>query len=278
MGCGGGSAESTSALDTRTREVRADFQARCDIGDTAACAALFPIFSVGDHPHLDSRRIEVFGRACERGDVIACDLLGHLMGHGHSVPPDPQAGAEHYARTCESGDGLGCYLLGSAHASGIGARHDDGRALALFERACHLNHSSGCLRAGVAYLRGKGAVVDTALAVARYRRACELGSASGCNQACWFGSLTGQVESVVDTCEAAVERASARSLANYRDSRGLNRALLGDYEGAIEDFEAFVADHPDEALRPYWIERLDEGESPFDEATLNALLNPGRAI
>ncbi len=54
------------------------------------------------------------------------------------------------------------------------------------------------------------------------------------------------------------------------DSRGLARALTGDIEGAIEDFQAFVewADNRTEyekrkAQRQQWIKALQAGENPF---------------
>ena len=62
------------------------------------------------------------------------------------------------------------------------------------------------------------------------------------------------------------------------DSRGLARALLGDYEGAIEDFEALIdwAEVQDwdpryAIKRRSWIKDLENGINPFDEATLEEL-------
>jgi hypothetical protein len=72
------------------------------------------------------------------------------------------------------------------------------------------------------------------------------------------------------------------------DSRGLNRALNGNYDGAIEDFQFFVDQlqdiEPDNeaqanalakaiAKRKTWIVSLEAGENPFDEETLEALRN-----
>jgi hypothetical protein len=54
--------------------------------------------------------------------------------------------------------------------------------------------------------------------------------------------------------------------------------MLGDFAGAIEDFEAYVAyyrDNPEEAKevaqREAWIKVLKAGHNPFDEATLKSL-------
>jgi hypothetical protein len=64
------------------------------------------------------------------------------------------------------------------------------------------------------------------------------------------------------------------------DSRGLNNALLGDFNTAIADFEAFVdffqnvpGYEPDVEKRLAWIEALRQGNNPFDLATLEELLH-----
>ena len=72
----------------------------------------------------------------------------------------------------------------------------------------------------------------------------------------------------------------APDTATYRDSRGLARALLGDFAGAIDDFQAFVDAYADDPLympliprRENWIEALQAGEDPFDEAMIETLRN-----
>jgi tetratricopeptide (TPR) repeat protein len=118
----------------------------------------------------------------------------------------------------------------------------------------------------------------------------DLGGANGTwNNLCWWGSLYGFEERVVDgACERAVDLANKAGaadaewyIATSRDGRGLARALTGDVPGAIEDFTFFV-----EWGRKYsqyleylpareeWIERLEAGEGPaqiFDAETLEAL-------
>jgi regulator of sirC expression with transglutaminase-like and TPR domain len=63
----------------------------------------------------------------------------------------------------------------------------------------------------------------------------------------------------------------------YYNHRGLTRALTGDYDGAIEDFEFYLewgqSEQPQERLDKHqeWIEQLGAGENPFDQATLEEL-------
>ena len=92
------------------------------------------------------------------------------------------------------------------------------------------------------------------------------------NSICWRGSLDGYAGIVLPACEYGV-RLSPSSY-SIIDSRGLARALTGDYEGAIEDFKYFVDLSPNEAWvsqRRSWIAELEAGRNPFDAATLKLL-------
>jgi len=124
---------------------------------------------------------------------------------------------------------------------------------------------------------------DVEGAVAKYAEAQALDptleiSADSWNTLCWFGSLWGYAADVMDACEQAVELAPDDG--DYRDSRGLARALTGDYAGAIEDFEFYVEwlkendrYEPNGPKREAWIAELEAGRNPFDAATLEELRN-----
>jgi hypothetical protein len=92
---------------------------------------------------------------------------------------------------------------------------------------------------------------------------------------CWIGSLSEYAMQVLPYCEQAVLKSP---LAGNHDSRGLARALTGDYAGAIEDFQ-FVVDQgakeglPDELIlqRQQWIEDLKAGKNPFTPELLEKL-------
>ncbi len=103
-------------------------------------------------------------------------------------------------------------------------------------------------------------------------------SAGSWNNLCWFGALWNQAEMVLEACEKGVELASRSRVASNRDSRGVAKALTGDYEGAIDDFKAMVAWSKENGQyeeygveREAWIASLEKGENPFDEETLEAL-------
>ncbi|MFZ1026293.1 MAG: AAA-like domain-containing protein [Limnoraphis robusta] len=89
---------------------------------------------------------------------------------------------------------------------------------------------------------------------------------------CWNGSLNKQAEKVMFACEKAV--ALAPQDGYVIDSRGLARALTGDFDGAIKDFEMFVeltSDEKDKAQLKGWIESLKKGENPFTDEVLKGL-------
>ncbi|MEM6437206.1 MAG: hypothetical protein AAF773_25620, partial [Cyanobacteria bacterium P01_D01_bin.115] len=92
------------------------------------------------------------------------------------------------------------------------------------------------------------------------------------NSLCWQGSLNGAAADVIDICEQAVTAAPEH--AGNRDSRGLARALTGNLEGAIADFQFFVDNSENEAdkqQRQQWIQQLQAGQNPFTHEVLKGL-------
>ncbi|MFZ1599114.1 MAG: tetratricopeptide repeat protein, partial [Anaerolineae bacterium] len=93
---------------------------------------------------------------------------------------------------------------------------------------------------------------------------------------CWLGATWNHASLVLDACETAVKLAPDDG--DNRDSRGLARALSGDVQGAIEDFEFALAQAKANRWSPYqiatrtaWIKALRAGQNPFDAATLERL-------
>ena len=98
------------------------------------------------------------------------------------------------------------------------------------------------------------------------------------NILCWDGSLGGYFAEVKEECNKAVSL--DRNNGMFRDSRGLNRALQGDFSGAIQDFESAVTwlreNNWDEEIikkREAWISLLQEGVNPFNAQVLETLKN-----
>ncbi len=99
-------------------------------------------------------------------------------------------------------------------------------------------------------------------------------TADSWNRLCRDGSLQKQAADVLPACDKAV--ALAPEDGNIRDSRGLARALTGDTQGAITDFEAYIAQTEDKdrkAQRQRWVKDLQAGKNPFTDAEIKKLQN-----
>ncbi|ERT08858.1 TPR repeat family protein [Lyngbya aestuarii BL J] len=123
-------------------------------------------------------------------------------------------------------------------------------------------------------LAGNGKIDE---ALAQFEKAQKLDAdlkidASSWYTLCWNGSLNKQAEKVMFACENAVKLAPKDE--DYINSRGIARALTGDFDGAIKDFEMFVEwtnDEENKAQRKGWIESLKKGENPFTDEVLKGL-------
>ncbi len=118
-------------------------------------------------------------------------------------------------------------------------------------------------------------IIDTSLEIA----------AENWDLLCWFGVLHNQTEKILFASEKATH--SAPDWPIYRDTRGLVRALTGDLQGAIEDFESVLEKIGDSTAyrgayrslgfkddtqqRREWLEALQLGENPFTPEVLEAL-------
>jgi acetyl esterase/lipase len=92
------------------------------------------------------------------------------------------------------------------------------------------------------------------------------------NRVCWRGAIRQKAPVVIDACNEAVR--SDPWDPEFRDSRGIARALMGDLEGAIEDFDFFLQEVTDEERfdeRSGWTDQLRAGRNPFDEELLRRL-------
>ncbi len=101
-------------------------------------------------------------------------------------------------------------------------------------------------------------------------------SARAWNTLCWFGSLDGFATDVMTACEQAI--VGAPNDGGFRHSRGVARALIGDYLGAVEDLQRFVEWGPENGQseeeirqRREWIRILQANQNPFNEELLQQL-------
>jgi tetratricopeptide (TPR) repeat protein len=100
-------------------------------------------------------------------------------------------------------------------------------------------------------------------------------SAESWNSLCWEGSIQGYPSDVLEACNKAVEvEPSSPLIWAFRDSRGVARAMTGDFKGAIEDFEAFIKGSKYKKLklqRQRWVASLQANKNPFTPAEIKTL-------
>jgi hypothetical protein len=117
--------------------------------------------------------------------------------------------------------------------------------------------------------------LETLTKIQRLEPAVEI-YVSTLDRLCWFGSLWNVATEVMHTCEKAVELSPANG--RVRQGRGLARALMGNFAGAVEDFNMYLEWAPknnesmeDISLRQQWTEALKAHRNPFDAETLQKL-------
>ncbi len=116
-------------------------------------------------------------------------------------------------------------------------------------------------------------------AIANYLKAQQMDASLEISFENWFtlciaGHKHGQAAKVMNACTkvAAIDDSKDEE----RAGRGFARALTGNFQGAIEDFQFFIkskqapADVKQQVLG--WIETLKKGENPFTEEVLKGLL------
>jgi tetratricopeptide (TPR) repeat protein len=89
---------------------------------------------------------------------------------------------------------------------------------------------------------------------------------------CFLGSLNNQAQDVMFACEKAV-KLDPNDI-NTHLVRGFARALTGDYQGAIDDFQVLVDTTKDEETKDTWegvIEILKKGVNPWTSESLEEL-------
>jgi tetratricopeptide (TPR) repeat protein len=116
-------------------------------------------------------------------------------------------------------------------------------------------------------------------AVATYEEARKLSkreiSAEDWNYLGWEGSLQEHAAEVLHACDRAVELDPENG--KYHNTRGIARALTGDYPGAIKDFQFYIEWKRDKKRpelikkRQNWIQELNNKQNPFDPNVLEKL-------
>lgn len=199
-------------------------------------------------------------------------------------------GDEPYRRTCEKR---------SVHASVIEAARELAKAdqkeeaIALFrhvkdvepelnilpEQEVKKYGAIGLIEKGERLLTDEGDHINEAIAAITDAKRMDTGvkiEAKTHNRLCWYGSLKEHASDVMSDCNYAINNNQENQ--QFRKSRGVARALVSDYPGAIDDLNAYAAwlekkgeSYESDRLK-LWIKELKGNHNPFDVVTREELL------
>ncbi|WP_161809798.1 tetratricopeptide repeat protein [Lyngbya aestuarii] len=200
----------------------------------------------------------------------ACSWMSDYLKNNPNVTEDER-------RFCEVEASATALFLQGEHQAAQGKIDE---AVSQFKEAVKLDPKYSLDWAAASFVRSGNLLVRVYKfdeAIAAFNQAQEFDSnieitASDWNKLCWQGSVNKQAEKVMFACNKAVELAPENGW--IYSSRGLARALTGDFNGAVEDFEMFVqlgGNEEEKALRNGWIESLKKNENPFTDEILEGL-------
>jgi DNA replication protein DnaC len=159
-------------------------------------------------------------------------------------------------------------------------------AVAKFQEALKLDTQIGRLAAPVLMYEGNKYMKEGKIkqAVIAYINAQNLDpkveiSADAWRELCLQGSMTKQAADVMPACENAVRLAANNQ--KIRVVRGVARALTRNKQGAIKDFEAYIAATDSKIGKSKvrrWIKDLRTGRNPFTDKKLKRLLGENRRV
>jgi WD40 repeat protein/tetratricopeptide (TPR) repeat protein len=189
---------------------------------------------------------------------------------------DPEADARRLAAEALVGKGQSLAKVGDVDSAVTSFR----RALEL-DPNLRLDPEAEARQFAAEALIGKGSLLvrqsKVKDAIAAYAGAERLDStlkipAKSWNTLCWFGSLWRQAGEVMFACERAVQLEPENW--GIRDRRGVARAMTGNINAAIEDFQEYIKKAKDpvrKSQRQHWIDALRAGEDPFTDEEIKML-------
>jgi TPR repeat protein len=118
------------------------FERACDLGEKMACGEL-ALSSAGS----SEERAELLTAGCNAGHARACRSLGTLIDQGPDVPGDARVAVELWEKGCRHGDAESCLRAGRAYEPGGVVTPNPDKAEQLVERACALGESRACIDA-----------------------------------------------------------------------------------------------------------------------------------
>jgi serine/threonine-protein kinase len=121
---------------------------------------------------------QLFNRACEGGEMKACNYLGYVYAQGLGGPVDADAARKIYQKACDQGNLLSCTSLGTMDQ--IDQKYTEARKY--FKQACDGGVNDACNYLGYLYAQGLGGPQDKQKAREVYQKACDGKVAEACEQ------------------------------------------------------------------------------------------------
>jgi len=232
--------------------------------------------SHADLSRADLSRADLRGANLSRADLRGTDLRGASL-RGADLSGADLSGADLSGADLSGADLSGADLSDISSHESIIWSNARGLHEAIYIPDALVSNSQ--FRAAVLLCNGSDLVVsgDVDGAIAAYTEAQSLDpnleiSAFYWNTLGWFGSLHNRATDVLFACEKAVE---LEKITKFHTTRGLARALTGNFIGAIEDFEASSkrVELKKEIIekRQRWLQALKSGINPFTPEELEAL-------
>lgn len=119
---------------------------------------------------------EWYGKAAERGNVIAQYELGHQYQQGLGVAKDPAKALEWFRKAADQGHPVAQVNLGTMYQEGSGVTKDDAQAVQWYTKSAEQGNGQAETRLGFMYESGAGVTKDNAQAAQWYRKAADQGN------------------------------------------------------------------------------------------------------
>lgn len=160
-------------------------KSKYDKGDFNACYELGWEYIIIQYY---SKGEDLWRRACDNNNSLACRNLGGLYGNEFLPIHDTQKSREFYAKAkdmaskgCKNNKTDDCGILGLLYHYAQGVEQDYAKARELYTKACDGGVDFGCSRLGDLYYSGQGVKEDKTIAKEYYGKACDLGGFVGCS-------------------------------------------------------------------------------------------------
>lgn len=150
----------------------------------------------------DAKKVEMYQRAVDGGDLVAAFRLGNMYRKGEDVAKDPAKACQLYQRASEGGHVGAAFNLGTMFHAGEGVPKNSAKARKFYQRAMIGGDLDAAVNLGVMYANGEGVARDSVKACQLYQRAVDGGHlGAAVNLAYMFRSGEGVAQDSAKACE-----------------------------------------------------------------------------